>query len=916
AGNTFFRNDVSHSRAWGLILELFSGIVVTAENDFNFSGCADGLSVIHSTNSTIENLQFPPDISGMALDIEASTGMTVRNISAHGQGTGYGLFLSAVLNSTFSHIQASNRGVGIGGNQIHDNTFTDNALSGNNYGMHIEGGGASEAGNTFFRNDVSHSRAWGLILELFSGIVVTAENDFNFSGCADGLSVIRSTNSTIENLQFPPDISGMALDIEASTGMTVRNISAHGQGTGYGLFLSAVLNSTFSHIQASNRGVGIGGNQIHGNTFTDNALSGNNYGMHIEGGGPSEAGNTFSGNIIADNRVAGLWLSAVTDSRVGPGNIIRGNRTGVVVVASQGMIITGNTITDNTVFGVATQTSQWTVDARNNYWGHPTGPLDRDVPVEGINDSLGLSNPGGLGNAVTDFILYSPLCLTPACEPSTQLTIDILPVSPQNLVLLGNCGMLPVAVLTTDGFNAADVNPATLTLGNGTGEELPVARGPSGAPLAWLEDADHDGDLDLLAYFSIPELVSRGELGQQTQSLELHASTMQGMALRGSDGVVVSSEPFTVPDLTASGVEASCSGSTRTVTLTARVRNQGDASTSAGLPVAFYRGNPAAGGTLLGVHLLTGPLLPGGEATATLQVPEDPSGQAEVWAVADDDGTGLGREQECREGNNATSAQVSLTCASCIELRLSDYNLFLLGDYTLGTDIQGKVAASGNITLNHFAVGAGLPDSNTARTLVAGGNLTLTHGGVWGDAWYGGSYSADSTVTFARGSSAQGTPINFAARGAALRELSSRLDSLPANGTTTLEPWGGIMLHGTDPNVNVFQVPASAFSGAVLMSIDSPAGSLVVVNISGTAATFRGFGHSFSGGIDQHGVLYNFVNATEITAEGLGFWGTVLAPHADIHFSSGSFDGGIYAKSLTGNAEGHINPLYDRDICQ
>lgn len=26
-------------------------------------------------------------------------------------------------------------------------------------------------------------------------------------------------------------------------------------------------------------------------------------------------------------------------------------------------------------------------------------------------------------------------------------------------------------------------------------------------------------------------------------------------------------------------------------------------------------------------------------------------------------------------------------------------------------------------------------------------------------------------------------------------------------------------------------------------------------------------------------------------------------------------DGGIYARSLTGNAEGHLNPLHDRDIC-
>ncbi|KFE72180.1 collagen-binding domain-containing protein [Hyalangium minutum] len=41
----------------------------------------------------------------------------------------------------------------------------------------------------------------------------------------------------------------------------------------------------------------------------------------------------------------------------------------------------------------------------------------------------------------------------------------------------------------------------------------------------------------------------------------------------------------------------------------------------------------------------------------------------------------------------------------------------------------------------------------------------------------------------------------------------------------------------------------------------------------------------------------------------------VLATYADITFIDGSFDGGIFAKSLMGNAEGHINPLHDRDIC-
>ncbi|MDY7233060.1 choice-of-anchor A family protein [Hyalangium rubrum] len=269
---------------------------------------------------------------------------------------------------------------------------------------------------------------------------------------------------------------------------------------------------------------------------------------------------------------------------------------------------------------------------------------------------------------------------------------------------------------------------------------------------------------------------------------------------------------------------------------------------------------------------------------------------------------------------NVSTAVRSLTvgsCATCINVNLSDYNLFLLGDYNGGHDVEGKVAVGGNLTMTDFSMAHSVPDGSTARSVVAGGNLTLSRGGVWGEAWYGGSFSADTTVVYPRGRSvSQGTPIDFAARFAELRGLSTKLAGLTVNGTTRRETWGGVMLRGTNAQVNVFKVNASAFTGAKLLSIEAPAGSLVVVNIYGASATFTGFGHSFSGGINQNGILYNFVDTTSITAQGYGFWGTVLAPYAHVNFSDGSFDGGLYALSLTGNAEGHINVLTNRQICR
>lgn len=116
--------------------------------------------------------------------------------------------------------------------------------------------------------------------------------------------------------------------------------------------------------------------------------------------------------------------------------------------------------------------------------------------------------------------------------------------------------------------------------------------------------------------------------------------------------------------------------------------------------------------------------------------------------------------------------------------------------------------------------------------------------------------------------------------------------------------------------MNVFDGPASAFTEVRVLSITNPSGAFAVISVRGNAATFTSFGHTYNGGIAQHEVLFNFVDAESINARSHGFWGTVLAPKAHVTFDRGSFDGGIYARSLKGNAEGHINALHDHDICQ
>jgi choice-of-anchor A domain-containing protein len=374
-------------------------------------------------------------------------------------------------------------------------------------------------------------------------------------------------------------------------------------------------------------------------------------------------------------------------------------------------------------------------------------------------------------------------------------------------------------------------------------------------------------------------------------------------------------EPPPTPDLTASNVAAACATNSdggSILRLTATVRNAGPASVAAGLPVAFYRGSPASGGALLGVTTAAGPLAAGAEATVSLEIASQTGSAVTVFVVADDLGNGQGREAESNENNNSASATVNLVCApqeppECVELPLNDYNLFLTGDYNEGTDLEGRVAAGGNITMTNFSVGWKLPEADSAPKIVAGGNLTLSSGSVWGNALYGGAYSGNMVDYLQGGSATKGTPVDFAARGSQLRTLSSQLASLTATGETQAPPWNVLTLQGSnvESGLEVFEVSAADLSRATQLIIRGVSTtSVAVVNVRGPSVTLQG-GREYAG----NNVLFNYVDATSITANGYGIHGTVLAPDARVFFSNGSWDGGIYAKSLTGNAEGHHAPL-------
>lgn len=103
--------------------------------------------------------------------------------------------------------------------------------------------------------------------------------------------------------------------------------------------------------------------------------------------------------------------------------------------------------------------------------------------------------------------------------------IDVKPGSDENSVNLGSNGVIPVAIYTTEGFDAAAVDVDT------------VKFGPSGASPAHFayEDIDEDGDIDLILHFRTQDT----GIGEDDTEVTLTGETDSGMAFSGTDVIKV-----------------------------------------------------------------------------------------------------------------------------------------------------------------------------------------------------------------------------------------------------------------------------------------------------------------------------------------------------------------------------------------
>ncbi len=123
-----------------------------------------------------------------------------------------------------------------------------------------------------------------------------------------------------------------------------------------------------------------------------------------------------------------------------------------------------------------------------------------------------------------------------------SVSLDIKPDDAPNSINLKSQGVLPVAILSTEDYNALEVDESTVYLVDSMILEIASALGedpPMVFPVKFVteEDVNGDGLDDLLLFFSVSDLVESGALDEGTEEVTLIGEMFDGIPIKGFDSV-------------------------------------------------------------------------------------------------------------------------------------------------------------------------------------------------------------------------------------------------------------------------------------------------------------------------------------------------------------------------------------------
>jgi hypothetical protein len=359
---------------------------------FALNSCSSNDTVVVGPGVYQENIVWP---NTQGIDLVSEYGSDTTFIDGDSIGSVITFEVAAdtatvISGFTIQHGYASESGGGINlDNSLASPKITGNSIV-NNYAYWYGGGiyciycEPLIIGNTISNNTAGHDGGgidcWKASASIVGNVI--SGNTAVFRG--GGIEGFRS---------LPVIMSNIISDNHANLGGGISHC-----GSGVSIFTG----NTISANTATSCGGGIYCYEFSTANITVNTISGNS---SQQGGGigcywcnPNIMSNTISTNTA----IQGGGIDCDDAYPIVNGNIITANcSTGICCNDGSAPLISYNNITDNAGYGVCNLDANITVNAEYNWWGNASGPFHTN------------SNPGGLGDSVSDHVDFIPWLTEP-----------------------------------------------------------------------------------------------------------------------------------------------------------------------------------------------------------------------------------------------------------------------------------------------------------------------------------------------------------------------------------------------------------------------------------------------------------------------------------------------------------------------
>ena len=194
-----------------------------------------------------------------------------------------------------------------------------------------------------------------------------------------------------------------------------------------------------------------------GTLITNNRVHDNgSYGIWFD----SMSYSTMEKNEVYNNLGSGIGVGYVGRYNTLRDNIVHHNLVGIEMNYPPviGNKVYHNALIDNTLQVRELGSNIWDngYPSGGNYWSDYTGVDDYSGPGQNL--------PGSDGIGDTPYAFIGNQDNYPLMEPGNGVPVDIKPTSCPNPLNVKSKGVLPVAILGTDSFDATQVDPSTITL--------------------------------------------------------------------------------------------------------------------------------------------------------------------------------------------------------------------------------------------------------------------------------------------------------------------------------------------------------------------------------------------------------------------------------------------------------------------